>query len=198
MDRRLVFGINKIGIIVKMILSAILFKGCIGNMNPTGNNQPPNYPFFVTDKPLKIKNIQVPKGTKLVYDEHSFRRGKQKKLLIESKLNTIMFPEGAYLEWGGVPVKMIKKFFNSEMKGYTVYADFSLQDETKKTKFSELWKTCSDNLGVLIKSEIDWSFNKKNIIDINSCSVLYQRYFRNDSQQQDFLDLLYNQLQKVE
>ncbi|MDO4727473.1 MAG: hypothetical protein Q4B43_00550 [Bacteroidota bacterium] len=180
-----------------MILSAILFKGCIGNMNPTGNNSSPDYPFYVTDKPLKIKNIQVPKGAMLVYDEHFLKRGRQDKALSESRLTTIIYPEGTYLEWGGVPVTMIKKFFNSEMRGYTVHANFSLQDETKKTKFSELWKSCSDELGISIKNTSDWSFNKENIANVNSCSVLYQRYFKDDPQQQGFLDQLYSELQKV-
>jgi hypothetical protein len=83
------------------------------------------------------------------------------------------------------------------MCGYTVTADFSKLSEDQKTKFSELWQSCNDGLGITIKNTDDWSFNKENIADVESCSVIYQRYFKDDSRQQSFLNEMYAELQKI-
>jgi len=45
------------------------------------------------------------------------------------------------------------------------------------------YKNTSGNLGL--------------IYDVQSCSVLYQRYFKDDMQQQQFLDNLYSELKKA-
>jgi hypothetical protein len=178
-------------------LFALIVTGCVGNMNPTGGNSAPNYPYFITTEPLIVKKVPVPIGTKLVYEEQFFKEGKQDHKLKEEKLTTIEFPEGKELIWGGVPIKSIYKFFNSEMRGYTVTADFSKLSEDQKTKFSELWQSCNDGLGITIKNTDDWSFNKENIADVESCSVIYQRYFKDDSRQQSFLNEMYAELQKI-
>jgi len=178
-------------------LFSIVLTSCVGNMNPTGGNSAPNYPYFITTEPLIVKKIPVPIGTKLVYEEQFFKEGKQDHKLKEKKLTTIEFPEGKELIWGGVPVKSIYKFFNSEMCGYTVTADFSKLSDDKKTRFSELWQSCSDGLGITIKNTDDWSFNKENIADVESCSVNYQRYFKENAEQQSFLNEMYAELQKI-
>ncbi|EDM35952.1 hypothetical protein PBAL39_23132 [Pedobacter sp. BAL39] len=168
--------------------------GCVGNMNPTGGNSAPNYPYFITTTPLVVKKIAVPVGTKLVYEKQLFKKGKQDKIMNERKLTTIDLPQGETLDWGGVPITSITKFFNSEMRGFTVSADFEKLSGDKKTKFSELWQSCSENLGIAVKHTDDWSFNTKNISDVQSCSVLYQRYFKDNASQQAFLDNLYKEL----
>ncbi|RZL37052.1 MAG: hypothetical protein EOP00_28940, partial [Pedobacter sp.] len=101
------------------------------------------------------------------------------------------------INWGGVPVTEINKFFNDEMRGYTVYADFKKLHGDKITKFSKLWESCSDGLGITIKNSDDWSFNPKNIADVESCSVNYQRYFKDNMYQKQFLDSLYSELLKI-
>ncbi|MDA6069008.1 hypothetical protein NJT12_05175 [Flavobacterium sp. AC] len=179
------------------ILGLLLLTGCVGNMNPTGGNSSPNYPYFITAEPLEVKKIMVPKGTKLVYEEQFFKEGKQDKMLSEEKLITIEFPTGQPIIWGGVPVTSINKFFNSEMHGFTVYADFEKLSADKKTKFSQLWQSCSNDLGITVKNIGDWSFNTENISDVDDCSVLYQRYFKNNKRQQDFLDEIYSEMLKV-
>lgn len=179
------------------LLGLLLLTGCVGNMNPTGGNSTPNYPYFITTKPVVVKKIAVPTGTKLVYEEQFFKEGKQEKMLSEEKLITLEFPTGQSIIWGGVPVTSINKFFNSEMSGFTVYADFEKLTEDKKTKFSELWQSCSNDLGITVKNTQDWSFNTKNIADVDDCSVLYQRYFKDDKRQQDFLNEIYSELLKV-
>jgi len=178
------------------LLSLFTLAGCIGSFNPNGS-PPPDYPFFETTKPRIIKKISVPIGTKLIYDEHFLKKGKQDKIMSEETLHTIEFPEGKPINWAGVPVSTIVKFYNSEMCGYTVYAKFEQLDSNKETKFSKLWQTCSDDLGVTVKNADDWSFNTKNISDIESCSVIYQRYFKEDTNQQLFLDSLYGELIKI-
>lgn len=78
-----------------------------------------------------------------------------------------------------------------------MYADFKKLDAAKRTRFSQLWQSCDDDLGISIKDRRDWSFNKANIADVQSCSGLYQRYFKNDKEQQQFLDLMYHELMKI-
>ena len=178
-----------------LLLFSVL--GCVGNMNPTGGNSTPDYPYFETSKPLLVKKIMVPAGTVLTYEEQFFKSGEQKELLSEKDITGIKLPEGKVLNWGGVPVTSIDKFFNSEMRGFTVNADFSLLPENKKTKFSKLWESCDTGLGITIKDTDDWSFNPKNIADVESCSVLYQRYFKDDPEQQNFLNEMYEALLDV-
>jgi hypothetical protein len=180
------------------LLGLLFLTGCVGNMNPTGGNSTPNYPYFITVKPLVVKKIAVPTGTKLVYEEQFFKEGKQEKMLNEEKLITIELPKGQFIIWGGVPVTSIDKFFNSEMHGYTVYADFEKLTEDKKTKFSEMWQSCSNDIGITVKNTEDWSFNTQNISDVESCSVLYQRYFKENESQQKFLNEIYSELLKVD
>lgn len=178
-------------------LLGLILTACVGNMNPTGGNSTPDYPFYITKEQLIIKKIPIPKGTKLVYEEQFFKKGEQDKMLSEEKLITIKLPEGQTLNWGGVPVTSIDKFFNSEMRGFTVYADFEKLSKDQKTKFSDLWQSCSDRLGISIKNTDDWSFNKDNIADVQSCSVNYQRYFKDDIRQQAFLDEMLLELRKI-
>ncbi|MFG0587138.1 hypothetical protein ACF8D3_03800 [Acinetobacter sp. YQ_14] len=176
----------------------LLLTGCVGNMNPTGNMTRPNYPYYTTQQPIAVKNIRVPAGTTLVYEKYAFKKGKQERLLPEDKLTDIKLPEGKTIVWGGVPVTQISRFFNTEMRGYSVYADFNQLELKQWTKFSQLWQSCNDDLGITVKDTRDWSFNKNNIADVESCSVNYQRYFKDDAQQKQFLDTLYSELMKVD
>ncbi|WP_276379993.1 hypothetical protein [Flavobacterium sp. H4147] len=178
-------------------LGIMLITSCVGNMNPTGGNSTPDYPYYIATEPLTIKKIAVPKGTKLIYVETLFKKGKQDKMLSEEKLKEIELPEGQTIIWGGVPVTSIDKFFNSEMRGFTVYAKFDDLTEDKKTKFSELWQNCNNSIGITIKNTNDWSFNLDNIADVESCSVNYQRYFKDDANQQAFLDEMLTELRKI-
>ena len=156
-----------------------------------------DYPYFITRDSLLVKKIMVPKGTKLIYEENPFVKGEQFALLDENKLTTIKLPYGETISWAGVPVTEIDKFYNEEMRGVTVYADFEKLSADKRTKFSELWRSCEDGLGVGVKNIDDWSFNPKNISDIESCSVLYQRFFKDSINQQKFLDNILIELKKL-
>ncbi|MCV9928685.1 hypothetical protein OIU83_13530 [Flavobacterium sp. LS1R49] len=179
------------------LFGLLFLTGCIGNMNPTGGNSTPNYPYFITTEPLVVKKILVPAGTKLSYEESFFKKGKQDKMLSEEKLITLELPINQTIDWGGVPVTSINKFFNSEMHGFTVYANFDKLSNDKKTKFSDLWQSCSNDLGITVQNTDDWSFNTKNISDVESCSVLYQRYFKDNADQQNFLNNIYAELMKI-
>lgn len=179
-------------------LLLLILTGCIGNLSPNGGNSSVDYPYFITTEPIIVKKILVPKGTRLTYDEHFFVKGKQDHTMSEKRLTSIKLPEGQTLNWGGIPIYWIEKFFNSEMRGYNVYADFSKLSEDKKTKFAKIWQGCTDGLSITVKEVDDWSFNKVNIADIESCSVQYQRYFKDDKEQQAFLDDMLNELRKVD
>lgn len=184
-------------IIFIVIAINIILSGLSGMGNPTGGRGP-NYPYFVTTKPTMVKHILLPIGTKLTYEEQLFKEGQQNEIMNEKKLTDIQLPEGKFILWGNVPVFMIVKYNNTEMTGYTVYASFDQLDEDHKSKFSELWQSEDNQLGVDVTNIEDWSFNKKNIIDVQSCGVNNQRFFKESSAQQSFLDNLFQELQKVQ
>ena len=186
-----------IGIIILIIIGCFyLYLRALGSMWVV--NTPDESPYFITTNPIVIKNILVPKQTKITYEKRYFwEKYEQKKLLNEKDITSISFEEGITIDWGGIPIKEIVKFFNPEMTGYSVYADFNSLNENKKTQFYNLWEFCNNDLGITVKNTDDWSFNKKNILDVQSCGVNYQRYFSEDIKQQVFLDNLYNELTKI-
>ncbi|MDR2269623.1 MAG: hypothetical protein LBF27_01850 [Sphingobacterium sp.] len=182
--------------IAALVIGYIIFLNALSGMgNPTGGRGP-DYPYFITTEPVTVKKIVVPKGTKLTYEEQLFKEGQQNRIMNENRLTNILLPEGKTIDWGGVPVYSINKFFNPEMIGYSVSADFSKLSDEKRTKFSVLWQHCGGELGVLIKDADDWTFDTRNIRDISDCSASYQRYFKEDDTQQKFLDSLYRELGK--
>ena len=185
---------------LRIIFCLIIFSSlgaCVGNMNPTGGNHRPDYPYYITTQPMIVKKIAIPIGTKLEYEEQHFKSGQQDSLLNEKKLIQISFPKDHSINWAGVPIGSINKYFNSEMKGFSVDARFDQLPSNKQTRFSQLWQACDDDLGIRVKDTDDWSFNLNNIADIDSCSVNYQRYFKDNVQQQRYLDLLYQEMQKA-
>ena len=185
---------------LRIIFCLIIFSNlgaCVGNMNPTGGNHRPDYPYYITTQPMIVKKIAIPIGTTLEYEEQHFKSGQQASLLNEKKLIQISFPKDHSINWAGVPIGSINKYFNSEMKGFSVDARFDQLPSNKQTRFSQLWQACDDDLGIRVKNTDDWSFNLNNIADIDSCSVNYQRYFKDNVQQQRYLNLLYQEMQKA-
>ena len=185
---------------LRIIFCLIIFSSlgaCVGNMNPTGGNHRPDYPYYITTQPMIVKKIAIPIGTKLEYEEQHFKSGQQDSLLNEKKLIQISFPKDHSINWAGVPIGSINKYFNSEMKGFSVDARFDQLPSNKQTRFSQLWQACNDDLGIRVNNTDDWSFNLNNLADIDSCSVNYQRYFKDNVQQQRYLNLLYQEMQKA-
>ena len=114
-----------------LICSALILflNGCVGNMNPTGGNSNPNYPYYTTQHLMTVKKIVVPAGTTLTYEKYRGKEGQQEHLLAEDKLTEIQLPKGQTLDWGGVPVTMIAKFFNSEISEETEIVKSILENE---------------------------------------------------------------------
>ncbi|WP_218849847.1 hypothetical protein [Winogradskyella vidalii] len=186
-----------IGVILLIVIGGFYFYlRALGSMWVV--NTPDKSPYFITTKPIVVNNILLPKETKITYKKRYFwEKYEQKKPLNEKDITSISLKEGKTIDWAGVPITSIHKFFNSEMKGFSVYADFDKLNSNKKTQFSNLWLSCNNDLGITVKNTNDWSFNKNNILDIESCGVNNQRYFKEDKNQQRFLDELYSQLMKV-
>lgn len=194
-------GVKYIFIIIGLLLlivivGAYIYTKALGKMWVV--NTPDKSPYFITTTPIVVNGILLPKKTKITYKKrHSWVKYEQKKPLKNKDITQISLDAGVTIEWGGVPITKIIKFFNPEMIGYTVYADFNSLNKNKETKFSNLWKSCDNSLGIAIKNPDDWSFDKNNILDVESCSVVYQRYFKEDTKQQLFLDKLYRELMKL-
>lgn len=191
----IIFGAITIIVLLAIGYIILIFSGVSSMGNPTGGRGP-NYPYFITKRPITVKKILVPIGTKLTFEEF-LKEGEQEEIMNLAKLTHIELPKGKTINWGGVPVYMIIKFFNTEMQGYSVYANLDSLKDDKKTKFSALWQTCPSNLGVLVKDPDDWSFNPKNISDVSDCGVNYQRFFKEDKEQQQFLNELLSEMKKI-
>lgn len=186
-----------IGVIVILVLGS-LYVYLIGLASMYNLNTPDERPFFITTEPIKVKNIVLPIETKITYKQNYFwQKHKQAKLLNENNIVEISFKNGTTIDWGGVPVSSIVNFFNSEKSGYTLYADFNKLIKKNETEFSKLWKNCSKDIGITVSNSNDWSFNKKNILNIENCGVNYQRYYKENKEQQRFLDNLHDALKEI-
>lgn len=184
-----------LGIIVLIVVGYfyVYAKG-LGSMYVVSNKADES-PFFMTIEPIVIKNILLPKGTKITYKKQYFwEKNEQKKLLDEKNILSISFKE--VISWGGVPITSINKFFNPDMIGYSVYADFTKLDKNKETEFSNLWQSCNKALAIKVKDINDWSFNKENILDTQGCGR-NNRHFNEDLAQQSFLNNLHAELMKI-
>ena len=178
-----------------LVPSICLLSSC--SINIAGGNGRPDNPYFITTHPLLIKKVQLPAGSTLTYEKQGFKTGRQSQLMNESKLKGISLPSGQTIIWAGVPISTINKFSNSEMRGFSLNAEFKQLAPNQNSGFSKQWQRCGDDLGIGIKNKEDWSFNLNNIVDVESCSVLYQRHFQDNAEQQRFLNQLYAELRKV-
>lgn len=183
--------------IALFVIGVFIVLDALSSMGNPNGSRAPDYPYFITTESVTVKKVVVPKGTKLTYEEHFFREGQQDKIMNENRLTGVELPKGKTIDWGGVPVSVITKFFNPEMKGFTVSADFGQLPDDKKTAFSEMWQSCGGDLGVLVTDPDNWTFDTKNIVDISDCSVIYQRFFKEDAEQQRFLDKLVSEIKKM-
>lgn len=102
---------------------------------------------------------------------------------------------------GGLPSYMFIQFFNSQMKGFSVYpADgFSPQSTNE---FIRLWQSCASDLDITLKNPHDWSFNPDNM-EVRGCGVNiqkrseYNKNWPNQDQADAFLIKINQALQKL-
>ncbi|RZK53469.1 MAG: hypothetical protein EOO87_12875 [Pedobacter sp.] len=179
-----------------LILIAIYFVGCLPNVDPKGATYKSNSPFYITKKPEIVKHILVPAGTKLVYQATAGLEGEQDKMMDEENLYEIKVENGGTIDWAGIPVNWIYKFFNEDMSGFRIYPDFEKMKKENTGKFAKMWYECADGMGITVKSTADWSANLNNISDVESCGVNYQRFFKDDKKMQNYLDSLFSELKK--
>lgn len=160
-------------------------------------HKPDKRPYYITSQPLVVKNISLPIGTKITYKKGYFwQKGEQNKPRDEKDIFQITLLGGMTIDWGGIPITSFVKFYNESMNGFSVYPDYEKLEMAKETEFSRLLQRCSDDLGISVENGDDWSFNKQNILDVESCGMS-QRYFNEDLPQQAFLDSLLIELKKI-
>ena len=145
--------IAALAFVAVLVIGVLIVLGELSGMGNPNGSRAPDYPYFITTEPLTVRNLSLPKGTKLTYEESFFKEGQQKRMVNEKNLTTIELPKGKPIIWGGVPVYMFLKFYNPEMKGYAVSADFEKMPKNQRTKFSEIWQRCGNELGVLITTQ---------------------------------------------
>ncbi len=153
-------------------------------------------PYFITTKPMIVKNIKLPIGTEIRYTKKWFwqdyilkeplNEEDVESISLHSQHDYIDFLKTKkdvpvdsigsykYIEWAGVPVRSI--YLSANKKHLVISPDFRKMSEDKKTKFSQIWQNCDKyakpfgELYISLKNINDWSFNKENILDIYSCS----------------------------
>ncbi len=146
-------------------------------------------PFFITNKPTMVKNMLVPKGTKLIYERQSpDQEGIQYKILDEEKLTEIILDENnpdAYVNWGGIPASHFKKISD---ENYSVIINvWTLEYEKDNVVYG--FNIAEDNLRISVKNMNDWTYNTQNIKEIQNDSVLYDKYDKNENFKQNFIDI---------
>lgn len=182
-------------------LIATSLAGCIGCYNPTGCNKDSS-PYYVTTTTTQIRGITVPNATKLKYkSKNSFQKDQQQHPLNEKDLTSIELPPNTAINWGGMPSYLFINFFNSEIKGYSIYPVKELKPQTENS-FVKLWKSCDSALDVTLKNPNDWSFNPENM-EVTGCSVniqkrsQYNNHWPNQDEADKFLLDINRALQKL-
>ena len=192
---------NKIIVLFTLNLASIQLAGCIGCYNPTGCSRDTS-PYYITTTTTQVRGITVPPQSKLKYKaQHSFQKEQQTQPLNEKDLTDIKLPPDTAIIWGGMPSYMFIQFFNSQMKGFSVYpADgFSPQSTNE---FIRLWQNCASDLDVTLKNPHDWSFNPDNM-EVRGCGVNiqkrseYNKNWPNQDQADAFLIKINQALQKL-
>ena len=134
------------------------------------NYPTPDYKYYIVKEPMVVKNLELPVGTEIVYfDTSLFGDRESSRPLREKNIYQIFFPD---------------RFFNRDMKGFTVYPELgnSLESDEnkrklmKKNEFLKLWFMWTANMHVDIKDEKDWSFNPDNMVLGGEADVRYIDY----------------------
>lgn len=145
----------------------------------------PDYKYYIVKEPMVVKNLELPVGTRIVYFNTSlFGDSESSRPLKEKNIYQIFFPDDKPLIWGGMPVALIERFFNRDMKGFTVYPALGNSFESEKnknklmekSKFLKLWFMWTEQMHVDIKNEKDWSFNPDNMVLGGEAKISYLDY----------------------
>ena len=189
---------------MKKYLSLIVLLFIMLSAFSYSNYSLPNYKYYIVKEPMVVKNLQLPIGTRIVYFNTSlFGDSESSRPLREKNIYQIFFPDDNPLIWGGVPVTLIERFFNRDMKGFTVYPELgnSLESDENKHKFMEkneflkLWFMWAANMHVDIKDEKDWSFNLDNMVlggkaDVRDIDYGNLKYFSDENSMKEHLKKL--------
>ena len=125
---------------MKKYLSLIVLLFIMLSAFSYSNYSLPNYKYYIVKEPMVVKNLQLPIGTRIVYFNTSlFGDSESSRPLREKNIYQIFFPDDNPLIWGGVPVTLIERFFNRDMKGFTVYPELgnSLESDENKHKLMQ-------------------------------------------------------------
>ncbi len=198
--KKVIYIILGIGLIILIIAIFKTILSGFGNIGNTSGGYHSSQPYYITTEPTVVKNITVPKGSIIEYYLSPFAEGRQNKMLEEKDISSIELLNGKTIDWGGILVTGFKAtgdfIDGSNTKGFAVSISSNQLNNTKKTKFAELCQSCNNSLSLLVKFKSDWSFNINNISDIDDCGR-FQRYYKDDKEQQQFLNKLYIELQNV-
>ena len=166
---------------MKKYLFLITFLFLILSSFSYSNYPIPDYRYYIVKEPMVVKNLQLPVGTRIVYFNRNIFGGDSElsRPLREKNIFQIFFPDDEPLMWGGMPVGLIERFFNRDMKGFTVHPELGYKKEKtkseliEKSEFIKLWFMWTEEMHVDIKNENDWSFNPDNIVLGGKADISY-------------------------
>ena len=192
---------NKLFLVTTLSLSSINLTACIGCYNPTGCTADTS-PYYITQSTTYIRGITVPPQTKLTYKAQNFsQKNQQTKPLNERDLTDIVLPTNTAIVWGGMPSAKFIRFFNSEMKGFTVYPAQGF-NQNSSSEFLKLWQSCDSDLSITLKDPHNWTFDPSNM-EIRGCGVniqkrsQYNTHLPNQDKADEFLIKINHALQKL-
>lgn len=192
---------NKIIVLFILNLASIQLTGCIGCYNPTGCSRDTS-PYYITTTTTQVRGITVPPQSKIKYkSQNAFQKEQQMKALKEKDITGIQLAPDTAILWGDMPSYMFIKFFNSEMRGFSVYPAERFTP-TSQNEFIKLWQSCASDLDITLKNPNDWSFNPENM-EIRGCGVniqkrsQYNEHWPNQDQADEFLIKINQALQKL-
>ena len=72
------------------------------------------------------------------------------------------------------------EFFNSDLRGFSIYADFNNLSTSEQITDSQWWQSSNNELVAIVKYLGDLLYNKIHITDVNGSNINYRRYFKHD------------------
>ncbi len=137
--------------------------------------------FYITKKPMTVKNILIPAESKIVYDKEasSNKNARLDEPLSERRIKKISF-FNSEMKWAGTPIQEIEIVENIENKMLMVtLLRYELSEEEKKFRenspFLKYWDEEDKTIALKIKNGNDWSFQPDNLELIDLKIINYDR-----------------------
>ncbi|WP_449387566.1 hypothetical protein [Chryseobacterium lineare] len=90
--RYIIIGV--LSFVAVLVMGVLIILDGLSGMGKPNGSRAPDYHYFITTEPLMVRNLNLPSGTKLTYEESFFKEGQQYRIMNEKNLTTIELPKG--------------------------------------------------------------------------------------------------------